>query len=296
MNSLAELHASKLARAINRASYPDPLDPRRSVIPIGHVLNQIAFEFGSSPSLMEDLRSDNDNLDGNIFGSQATSIIELKATDGSRSSIEKIIEQIPIDNQTSEGEFAKGNFYELPLSSPEDFKDRSGNYVRLCIELLLTCAEDLVDADKKINNPEIQGRQRRQAEEMLAETRAWLNNEVPMFDESSALKNGTGNNTDSQVGCLISFDCTIKVLESALRYQSHNNVTIPDIISRQDEFASWILGNPKEARYVLSHYLTIFGEDKNYVLNDAQDGDVSTDLNQTSARSVAPSQTVRQRG
>ncbi|MDF8359461.1 hypothetical protein [Achromobacter anxifer] len=122
-------------------------------------------------------------------------------------------------------------------------------YIRLVIDLLLTCAEDLTKAQAVLRDPAASDRSKAHSKASHDETSGWLL--------------GT-------IETPLSFQDCADLLEEEMRFQSLGQVAVPRVGERSDELARWILNDPAEARYVLRSYRTVFsphGEG----LDDAQD-------------------------
>jgi hypothetical protein len=122
----------------------------------------------------------------------------------------------------------------------------NGSYVQLALNLLLTCAEDLVAVEKTLAQPNLHTRTRNNALRLKEVTTRWLREDLAETPFSF-------------------YDCTT-LLETELRYQSMNQIELPAIAERSTEIADWILSDPHGAKDVLSHYLTIFSRnDESYL-------------------------------
>lgn len=122
----------------------------------------------------------------------------------------------------------------------------NGSYVQLAINLLLTCAEDLVSVDKVLNDPAAHTRSINNAKLFKEATTRWLRDDLP-------------NSPFPFSGC-------VALLEDELRYQSMGQIALPAITERSSELADWILSDPHQAKDVLGRYLTIFSRnDEDYL-------------------------------
>jgi hypothetical protein len=122
-------------------------------------------------------------------------------------------------------------------------------YIRLVIDLLLTCAEDLTKAQAVLRDPASSDRSKAHSRASHEETSGWLL--------------GT-------IETPLSFQDCADLLEEEMRIQSLGQVAVPRVGERSDELARWILNDPAEARYVLRSYRTVFSPNGEG-LDDAQD-------------------------
>ncbi|CUJ51189.1 Uncharacterised protein [Achromobacter sp. 2789STDY5608633] len=110
-------------------------------------------------------------------------------------------------------------------------------YIRLVIDLLLTCAEDLTKAQAVLRDPASNDRSKAHSRVIHDETSGWL---LGTFETP------------------LSFQDCADLLEEEMRIQSLGQVAVPRVGERSDELARWILNDPAEARYVLRSYRTVF--------------------------------------
>lgn len=122
-------------------------------------------------------------------------------------------------------------------------------YIRLVIDLLLTCAEDLTKAQAVLRDPASSDRSKAHSRVSHEETSGWLL--------------GT-------IETPLSFQDCADLLEEEMRIQSLGQVAVPRVGERSDELARWILNDPAEARYVLRSYRKVFSAHGDG-LDDAQD-------------------------
>lgn len=112
-------------------------------------------------------------------------------------------------------------------------------YITLAIELLLTCAEDLVRATKVLDDSQASLHAKQRARELWADTEMWLRDQQPETP-------------------LFSFAACMQLLEEQLTRQSLGQIAIPALVDRREEMARWILDDPYTARATLNRYRTIF--------------------------------------
>jgi len=148
------------------------------------------------------------------------------------------------------------------------------NYIRLALDILYTCAEDLVYAQHVLSTPGVKPRQTLNAKTLLMQTKVWL-------EERETL--GTLGKEDLQSA--FSFRDCMELLESELSAQSLGEISIPRIADRRAELAEWLLNDPAGAKHVLKNYKGIFGAG-----SDDFDIDTSEELD-----SVSPTKRERAR-
>jgi len=152
-------------------------------------------------------------------------------------------------------------------SDLETLETNHGKYIHFALGLLLTCAEDLSDADEMLrksslmlDKPDLDIKQLQKAKQLI--------------QKASDLREDTVSWLQGKVQSLFSFDNCVELLEQELLIQSSGQVNIPDIMNRRDHLSEWILQDPETAKKMLSRYKSIFSEDNK---NDL-DGDFDSDL------------------
>ena len=128
---------------------------------------------------------------------------------------------------------------------------QNGSYIVFAIELLLTCAEDLVIAKTILNNPRSTPERLKFARVLEKNTCDWLNAKIC----------GQAEEHDEQsLVCPFGYQSCVEMLEEELYTQSLGQIHIPAIASRSDELAKWIQADPELAKDALGRYKTLFSE------------------------------------
>jgi len=201
---------------------------------IGTQIMQLALDFEASPSIM-DVRNAESPMD-------APALLEMQ------------IPNVP----PVEADAAR-----VTEESP-GFVIGNGAYIDLAIELMLTCAEDLVMVQKVLSRgDDLPTRTRNRANKIKDDTIAWLRNTPP----------------DDEHYFRFSFHDCAEMLEEELKLQSLGQVAIPRIADRADELAQWIINDPEAAKHYLSRYKRIFGQDDGHIMTD--DDELNDDTSHT---------------
>jgi len=124
--------------------------------------------------------------------------------------------------------------------SLEALQENHDKYIHFALDMFLTCAEDISDANKILAQQDVQDvslKKIQQAQDLKNNTILWLRGEV----ES-----------------LFSFDNCVELLEQELLIQSNGQVNVPDIMDKKEHLSQWIINDPESAKEMLKKYKTIF--------------------------------------
>ena len=172
---------------------------------------QVAFDFEASPMVMQAVDHDRKRASAEYVDD-----------------FHKTMDSDCSDNEPSE-------------DSADPFTLHQGRYLELALALLDTCAADLMQVKKVLENPASTPLKQRRAKELQMKTVLWLREEID--------------------DCSVTFqDCAL-LLEQELRLQSLDEIELPEIYKNRDKLADWIIGNPDEAHRYLKFYMGIFAPD-----------------------------------
>lgn len=177
-----------------------------------------------------------------------------------------------LDMQMTEAHTDAPALYEVPHeeihgveenNTGVDYTIVNSAYIDLAIDLLLTCAEDLVQAQRVLDaDPTtVRRRARQRAEETILHTKAWLLNDwTGLFDKEGR-----------PCGFQFTFHDCAELLEEELSLQSLGQIAIPRIADRADEMAAWIIDDPEQAKYVFSNYKKLFSQRDDMSFEEEED-------------------------
>jgi len=144
---------------------------------------------------------------------------------------------VPVASQPEEPE-QPGKDVSVVSVESQNIRIDENAYIKLPLELLHTCAQDLLHAERLFANPKASAKQLLLAAQLKEDTLAWLNGAPALFE----------------------FNSCIQLLEEELIRSANGDVIVPALSESIDAIANWIKNDPQCACTVLEGYQTMFKE------------------------------------
>lgn len=149
-----------------------------------------------------------------------------------------------------------GQSQEITLEQADALFLNNSGYVLFALHALYIAAKDIADADRE--NPS------RKALRFRDSALAWISQESEDDElEAAHQLNELGiEDGENENHAFFPFSDCVKLLDYELRFQSMNDVSLPDIANNPDVIANWIKNDPKEAARYLRGYRLLFSDEE----------------------------------